>query len=160
MRTHHDAVWRFLRRLGVSEGDADDVMQDVILILARKLDTLDEASDRSFFFGTALRVAHAGFRRRCRRAATADQELERDWIAPDTCDLVEQKRLREILDRLLGRLPYELRVVFVLYEIEGFTMAEIASLLSIPPGTAASRLRRARADFADRAARLQKRGAP
>ena len=33
-----DALWRFLRRLGIPEGDVDDAVQEVILVLARKLE--------------------------------------------------------------------------------------------------------------------------
>jgi RNA polymerase sigma-70 factor (ECF subfamily) len=44
-------------------------------------------------------------------------------------------------------LSLELRAVFVLYELEDFTMAEIARTLELPPGTVASRLRRARETF-------------
>ncbi|MGC4070580.1 MAG: sigma factor-like helix-turn-helix DNA-binding protein [Polyangiaceae bacterium] len=44
-------------------------------------------------------------------------------------------------------MPEELRAVFALYELEEVTMAKIAQLLDIPPGTVASRLRRAREWF-------------
>jgi RNA polymerase sigma-70 factor (ECF subfamily) len=52
-------------------------------------------------------------------------------------------------------MPVELSAVFVLFELEGLTMAEIAPLLSLAPGTVASRLRRAREDFRDRARRVR-----
>jgi RNA polymerase sigma-70 factor (ECF subfamily) len=45
--------------------------------------------------------------------------------------------------------------VFVLYELEGLSMAEIAGLLELPPGTVASRLRRAREEFHAQARRLR-----
>jgi hypothetical protein len=54
------------------------------------------------------------------------------------------------LDSALGELAPELRTVFVLFELEERTMAEIAELLQIPSGTVASRLRRAREQFRDR----------
>jgi RNA polymerase sigma-70 factor (ECF subfamily) len=44
-------------------------------------------------------------------------------------------------------MDLDLRTVFILYEVEEMTMAEIATVLQIPPGTVASRLRRAREDF-------------
>ncbi|HYJ08959.1 MAG TPA: sigma factor-like helix-turn-helix DNA-binding protein, partial [Polyangiaceae bacterium] len=55
--------------------------------------------------------------------------------------------LREELDRGLLSLPFEQRTVFVLYELEGFTLPQIGEALGIPLGTATSRLRRARANF-------------
>ncbi len=47
--------------------------------------------------------------------------------------------------------------MFVLYELEGLKMADIAGLLEIPPGTVASRLRRAREEFHAQARGLRKR---
>jgi RNA polymerase sigma-70 factor (ECF subfamily) len=52
-----------------------------------------------------------------------------------------------VLDSILGELPLESRVVLVLHEMEDHTMAEIAKLLQLSPGTVASRLRRARELF-------------
>jgi RNA polymerase sigma-70 factor (ECF subfamily) len=54
-------------------------------------------------------------------------------------------------------MPEELRVVFVLYELEELSTPEIAELCELPLGTAASRLRRAREDFEQRVARLEAR---
>lgn len=52
-----------------------------------------------------------------------------------------------MLRRVLDALPVELRIVFVLYEIEEFTVPQIAETLGIPSGTVASRLRRGREQF-------------
>jgi RNA polymerase sigma-70 factor (ECF subfamily) len=52
-------------------------------------------------------------------------------------------------------MSLDLRVVFVLYEIDGLRSGEIAEVLGIPLGTVASRLRRARADFELRVARFE-----
>jgi RNA polymerase sigma-70 factor (ECF subfamily) len=61
--------------------------------------------------------------------------------------LLDERRRLELLDGLLARLPEDLAEVFVLFELEELTMAEIARLLDLPPGTVASRLRRARERF-------------
>ena len=70
-------------------------------------------------------------------------------------EAAEANETRARLQNILDRMPDELRVVFLLYELERFTMAEISECLSIPPGTVASRLRRAREDFIARARRVQ-----
>jgi RNA polymerase sigma-70 factor (ECF subfamily) len=54
----------------------------------------------------------------------------------------------------------DLRTVFVLHDIEGLTMAEIADALALNPGTVASRLRRAREDFNRRVTRAEARLQP
>lgn len=150
---HLDMLWRFVRRLGVADADVDDAVQEVIVVLARKLEQIDRGSERAFALSTAYRVA-SDFRRRVRRrrevgdGSLSEQESnERDpesWLA--------QKRLRRLLQQALDQLPLELRAVFVLYELEELTMAEIATTLGLPPGTVASRLRRARETFEKHAA--------
>ena len=145
---HFDALWRFLRRLGIAEGDVDDAVQEVILVLARKLDNVDEGSERSFVLSTAFRVA-SGMRRRIKRRREVDETPLLALASPglDPERHAEQQRLTVLFARVLEQLSLELRAVFVLYELEDFTMAEIAHTLDLPPGTVASRLRRGREAF-------------
>jgi RNA polymerase sigma-70 factor (ECF subfamily) len=145
---HFDGLWRFLRRLGIAEPDVDDAIQEVILVVARRLDDIEEASERSFVFSTAFRVASDMRRRAGRRREVGDAALaELHSPAPDPEASVEKQRLTLLFAQVLEQLPLELRAVFVLYELEDFTMAEIAVTLSVPPGTVASRLRRGREAF-------------
>ena len=60
-----------------------------------------------------------------------------------------------MLDGVLEQMDSDLRTVFVLYEFEDLSMAEIAEVVAIPRGTVASRLRRAREDFRERVRALQ-----
>lgn len=60
---------------------------------------------------------------------------------------IERRQARALLDLALSRLPLELRTVFVLFELEGLPVRDIAELEEIPLGTASSRLRRAREEF-------------
>ena len=64
---------------------------------------------------------------------------------------------REAFDVLLDEIPLELRVVFVLYEVEQLTSAEIADVVGVPLSTVATRLSRAREDLGARLARLEAR---
>lgn len=145
---HFEVLWRFLRRLGIPDRDLDDAVQEVVLVLARKLEQVQIGSERSFVLSTAVRVA-SGFRRTVRNRREVDDseliEVESPALGPEA--LAEKQRLRAVLQRVLNELPLELRAVFVLYELEELTMAEIAATLELPPGTVASRLRRAREHF-------------
>jgi RNA polymerase sigma-70 factor (ECF subfamily) len=67
--------------------------------------------------------------------------------APSAEALVERKQLRQQLDRALDCLNEDQRQVFVLYELEGYSVPELAALLEVPTGTVASRLGRARERF-------------
>jgi RNA polymerase sigma-70 factor (ECF subfamily) len=156
VRDNFEAVWRFLRRLGLPAADADDAAQDVMMVLANKLDEVPEGRERSFLFGTALRVAMRARRVRSLGGDGAEELLETQVDpAPGPDAMSDERRARELLDRLLAAMPIELRAVFVLAEIEQMTAAAIAVALDLPAGTAASRLRRAREDFDARLARMQ-----
>lgn len=147
---HHDFVWRSLRRLGVPGGDVDDACQQVFLVTYRRLAAIAPHSERSFLFQTAVRVASDWRRAHKRRGEQAAVELgELPDRAANPEEMIDERRARALLDRVLGAMPMELRAVFVLYELEEMTMSEIATLTEIPAGTVASRLRRARAAFQD-----------
>jgi RNA polymerase sigma-70 factor (ECF subfamily) len=145
---YHAFVWRSLRRLGVPDGDVDDASQQVFLVAHRRLAAIVPYSERSFLFQTALRVAADWRRATKRRYEQTGMEL---FDVPDAAanpeELMDQRRSRELLDQALDRIPMDLRAVFVLFELEEMTMMEIATVSAIPPGTVASRLRRARQHF-------------
>lgn len=156
---HYDFIWRTLRRFGVDAGRVDDAAQQVFMIAAQKLDLVAEGSERSFLFGTAMRVASD-----VRRSAPVRREVASDAAdyevstSPLPDELVDQRRARELLDRVLDSMDDDLRAVLVMFELEGMVTPEIAELLGIPVGTAASRLRRAREDFQAKVDRLAARG--
>lgn len=150
-----DAAWRFLRRLGVPEADVDDAVQEVILVLARKLRQVEVGKERSFMMSTAYRIASDVRKKSKRRREVAEaplHELASDALDPEAS--AEQRRIAALLEDALEQLPIEVRAVFVLYELEGFTMAEIARDLTLAPGTVASRLRRGRELFEQLASQL------
>jgi RNA polymerase sigma-70 factor (ECF subfamily) len=155
---HGDFLWRSLRRLGVCGADLADAAQQVLLVVARRIADIRPGSERAFTFQAALRVA-ANVRRtrRRRREISDDALLEHDDMAPDPESCAEQLRRRAQLDAILECLSLDVRAVFVLSELEGISTAEIALLLDIPAGTAASRLRRGRKQFDAQVKRLHAR---
>jgi len=140
-----DFVWRSLRRLGVPGSRVDDAAQKVFVVLSSRLAEVSLGRERSFLFGVARRIAAQTRRAAHLHRETGDVDLGalRD-SGPSPEELVDRRRRREHLDTLLDRLVPELRAVLILHEGEGLTTQEIADLLDVPPGTAASRLRRAR----------------
>jgi RNA polymerase sigma-70 factor (ECF subfamily) len=145
---HFDSWWRFLRRLGIAEADVDDAIQEVILVLARKLEQVEPQSERSFTFSTAFRVA-SDMRKRAKRRREVDEAALADVpsSARDPEASAHEQRMVALFAQVLAQLSLEQRAVFVLYELEEFTMAEIATSLELPMGTVASRLRRGRETF-------------
>jgi RNA polymerase sigma-70 factor (ECF subfamily) len=157
--SHYDFVWRSLRRLGVPNAHVDDAAQDVFVVASRKLAAIEPGRERAYLFGTATRVAADARRSQARRREDAGDPAEAfahiaaSDPAPDA--LVEQKRARALLDRAIDELAEDVRPVFVLFELEGLTMSEIAECLDLPAGTVASRLRRARDSFRSIVSALQ-----
>lgn len=141
-------VWRSLRRFGVPAATADDAAQHVFLTLSERLTDVEPGRERAFLISVCARVA-ANVRRLLERTReVASDTLDDDVAAGETPEqILEQRARRRELDRALAELPFDQRTVFVLFELEGFTLPEIAEGLEIPLGTATSRLRRARVRF-------------
>jgi RNA polymerase sigma-70 factor (ECF subfamily) len=146
IRNDYRLIWRLLRRLGVPADAVDDAAQEVFLIVAERLSDIRESSERSFAFGTAIRVAHSARRRLARAPMSAEGDTSESPL-PGPDELSDQKRARELLNRVLDAMPLEMRTVFILFELEGLRSPEIAELVGVPLGTVASRLRRAREAF-------------
>jgi RNA polymerase sigma-70 factor (ECF subfamily) len=145
---HFALVWRTLRRFGVPEADVDDNAQLAFLTLSSRLADVAPGAERSFLLGTCQRLAANQRRKLARRPEElGDDPDQRLGELPNPEEAMQSKQRRELLDQGLELLPLEQRSVFVLYELEGFSLPEIADSLSIPLGTATSRLRRAREKF-------------
>ncbi len=159
LRAHYASVWRTLRRLGISEASADDAAQEVFIVLSRRLGDVRDGCERTFLLSCAVRVA-ANHRRswRARHEVVDDRALadERD-PGPTAEQLLDQKRLRQALDDVLDGWPEDIRTAFVLFELEGLSVPEIAQITETKLGTVASRLRRARELFQAGAKRLRAR---
>jgi RNA polymerase sigma-70 factor, ECF subfamily len=158
VRSEFAYVWRLCRRLGLPQGDADDAAQQVFLTAARRLGEVRYGSERAFLYGVALNVVAKWRTTHARRRETFDATFDSiETMLPSAEDLLTEESERRVLDALLDTMPDDLRTVFVLHEIEQQTAPRIAALLGVPVGTATSRLRRAREDFAARLARFRAR---
>jgi len=154
---HIDFITRFLRYLGVGESELEDAVQSVFVTATMKLDRIKPGSERGFLVAIAHRTAFRCRRTFVRRKEVLDEDLlERSDPAAGPDEIAEERRDLEDLDRILQAMPFSLRTVFVLSEIEELEAAKIAELLDIPVGTVASRLRRAREDFRARVDRFQR----
>jgi RNA polymerase sigma-70 factor, ECF subfamily len=151
---HHEAVWRTLRRRGLSPEAAADATQQCFLIAAERLHDIRPGSERAFVLATALRLASNALRVDRRWKLEDDMDLR---PSPERADeIADRRRAVDLMDRVLARLHPDLLEVFVLFEIEGLPTPEIAKMIDIPVGTAASRLRRAREEFRAVVARLER----
>ena len=157
-RDHADFVWRSLQHLGVSEADLEDLLQEVFVVVHRRLHTYNATSRiTTWLFGICLRMASRYHRRaRLRRSRLADLKPPVDDSSPESACTARQARA--LLDQALAGLSLQHRAVFVLYEVEGQGGPEIAALLGIPLGTVYSRLHLARRRVTKTLGKLRKQG--
>jgi RNA polymerase sigma-70 factor, ECF subfamily len=142
-----DFVARVLRNAGTPAAEVDDAVQRTFIIAARRFDDVRPGAERGFLLQIALNVAAHARRSAARRREVPSSEMPERVDAATPEHLTSMKRDRQLLEQILDQLAADLRTVFVLFEFEELTMAEIAEALEIPPGTVASRLRRAREQF-------------
>jgi RNA polymerase sigma-70 factor (ECF subfamily) len=144
-----DHVWRTLRRFGVEARHLEDVAQEVFLIVHRRLADYDPTRPiRPWISGIAYKVAadHRG-RAVVRKEAVTGEALDRPDERPVADELIERAERRSLVQRALDELDPNKRAVFVMHDLDGDAVPEIAAALGIPLNTAYSRLRLARAQM-------------
>lgn len=154
---HFRYVWRCLRSLGVREASLDDALQDVFIVVQRRLPEFDGQGElRTWLYAIALRVAHKYWSRAHKDSARqADELSESPAPSADLEQGAEQKQRLELARAALSALDDDKRTVFVLARIEQMSAPEIAEVLGIPLNTVYSRLRAAREAFETEVRRLE-----
>ena len=156
---HFRYVWRCLRSLGVHDAHVDDALQDVFVVVQRRLPDFDGgASLRTWLYAIALRIARK-YRERLGREpasleATRDSQPELALAATGEGAALHGERLA-LARAVLETLTDEQREIFVLARVEQMSAPEIAGVVGIPLNTVYSRLRAARLAFEAEVARRQ-----
>lgn len=151
-RDHHAFVWRIARRLGVPDASVDDAVQEVFVVLHRRRDELDfSGSIRGLLYGVTRRVA-----KRARDKASAAAQLR--VVAPSTARENPEtdaatKEKAAVLQAALDELDEGKRMTFVLSDIEGMTIPEVATAMDVNLNTSYARLRAARQKLGEAVAR-------
>jgi len=152
-----DLVWRTLRRLGVAPAAIDDALQDVFLVVHRRLQEFERRSTiQTWIFGITLRVASDYLRRGRRLEHTTVVDLE--LCDEQSLDPLEQRARSEatlLLYAALGELDPDKRAAFVLVELEEMTLAEVAIAVGANINTVSSRVKAARRQFEAAVRRLR-----
>ena len=148
------AVWRTTRRLGVVEDAIDDVVQEVFVTVYRRLHQFEgRCSVKTWVFGILVRVVN-NYRRTRRRkgqghatSAVVGDPHELVDPTPRPLELFSRREAGHVLRQILTKLDDDKAEAFVLAEIEGLTVPEIAEAIGANVNTVYSRLRAARKDF-------------
>ena len=153
---HFDFVWRTAKRMRVPPRSLDDVVQDVFLVVHRRLEAFHGASSmRSWIYGI-VRHTVADHRRRARRkdaplvqAVTDDRGEERfaSTMPPPDEAAAASESLSQ-LERMLASIAPEKAEVVMLTHLEGMSVPEIAECVGANVNTVYSRLRAGRQELA------------
>lgn len=156
-RDYAPRVYNIARRMLGNDADAEDVTQDVLLQVVRKLHTFrGESSLPTWLHRVTVNAALA---HRARRARRAEHETHdplqffaedghhahpvRPWsVAPEAA--LEDRETRELIERAIDKLPEPYRDVYVLADVEGLPNAEIGTILKLSLPAVKSRLHRSR----------------
>lgn len=153
-REHQAFVWRSLFHLGLPRGHVDDALQDVFIVVHRRLDEFDgRTSLRNWLYGIARRVAsqyRRGAERTAARLRVVQPPAERAPLAPEGAARLEAA---ELVRQFLGELDEDKREVFLLAELEGMNANEVGEALGVNVNTVYARLRAARLRFEKAVAR-------
>ncbi len=137
-------VYGVALRLSNSETDAEDVVQDVFIGLGRSLASFE---GRGSLEGWIKRVTSRTALMRLRRQRARNEISIEAGIPAWAVSAESSPTDRLTLEQAMAGLPDDLRAVFVLKEIEGYSHREIGGMLGIQPGTSKIRLHRARQEL-------------
>jgi RNA polymerase sigma-70 factor (ECF subfamily) len=147
-------VWNSLRRLGAKGAELDDLAQEVFLRVFRNFASYDDTRPlRPWLFSIANRV-FSDHRQLHRHTREVFVDADAADSAPGPAEQLETRRARELVSKAMDGIAEDRRPVFVMFEIAGHTMPEIAEALQLPLPTAYSRLRLARVEFAEAVQKL------
>ena len=144
-RKYYPTVYAFLRRLGVSHQDLDDAVQEVFFSMFRGLRRYrGDAELSTWLYRLCLTAASRGHRRR--RAFALLRELLFKYQEPTSSQELDASADTEqrMVEQALNRLNPKDRAAFVLFELEGLSGREIATILKCPESTVWRRLHYAR----------------
>ena len=158
-REYAPRIYHIARRMLGNDADAEDVTQDVLLQVIRKLDTFrGDSAIGTWLHRVTVNAALAHRQKRATRQKheTHDPLLEeaapagpvKRWhVGPDESALEAEQH--ELIEKAIGTLPDPFRDVFVLADVEGLPNAEIAEMLGLSVPAVKSRLHRARLRMRD-----------
>lgn len=145
-----DYVWSTLRRFGVWDKDLEDAAHELFIVVHRRLDDYDRSRPiKPWLVGIAFRVASDFRRRASNRREIMDDEVVAVDDKRSQLEMVAEREAKTLVARALESLDDDKRLVFVLHELEGRSIPEVAEQTGVPLNTCYSRLRLARERFTE-----------
>lgn len=146
-------LYGFVERMGLPPSDRDDVIQEVFLILHRRQSDFDGNRPlRPWLAGIAYRLTLQ--QRRPKREVDLQGADVRDERSRSPEQQAVSNESADLAWQALQKIPAKQRAVFILHEIQGQDVPDVAKALGVPRFTVYSRLREARKAFASAVDRL------
>jgi RNA polymerase sigma-70 factor (ECF subfamily) len=151
-------VCRWVRALGGPDAEREDLVQDVFVIVHRRLPEFDGENLHGWLYQITRHRVRVYRRLRWFRVLLGGAEVDDTFASPSESPETSlgSREKERLLASLLSRLPEPQRAAFVLFEIEGYTGEEIAKAQRVPINTVWARIHKARAKLASNAARLRR----
>ncbi len=160
-----DKVYSLAYRIANNPSDAEEILQEVFIILVEKLDTFRAESKFSTWLYRVSANAAYMFLRRNKNINTREMSLEdykpysdygvlegikdKDWSDTPDNKLLSNEGV-EIIEKAIGELPEDYRIVFHMKDVEGLTSKEIANVLGLSLPAVKSRVLRSRLFLRDK----------
>lgn len=136
-----EPLYRYIYRLVGERHLAEDILQEVFILIYRKLSWLQEPSlFRSWAYRIASREAFKRLKRERRWTEQIRDEAVLEAIPTETPEEAATPELIEQLPSLIARVSPASRAVLILHYLHEIPLSEVASVLGIALGTAKSRL--------------------
>ncbi len=144
-------VSRWLLALGAPSAENEDLAQEVFLVVRRRLPHFDGRNVAGWLYRIASRQVWQYRRRRWVQRVLSPKQMVNIEEVPDgqagAAATLETKEKRRLLEQIVSKMSEKRRVVFMLFEVEGYSGEEIADTLDVPINTVWTRLHHARKDF-------------
>jgi RNA polymerase sigma-70 factor, ECF subfamily len=142
---HLDAAYNLARWLVGRDQDAQDIVQEAYIRALKGFKGFRGGNARAWLLAIVRNAAYTWLKKRARQSYMVpfDPTFHDGTTGDPPSESTYEKRVQQ-LDEALNRLPFEMREILVLRELEGWSYKQLASTLRVPSGTVMSRLNRAR----------------
>ncbi len=144
---YQDRLFSFFRKLGASQADAEDILQETFVKLVMKISSYEPNGKFSSYIYKIAKNNWLDFVRKKQRDKGI--VIEKDGVNSlenmanvneSPVEILEKKELNEIIMTEINKLPENMRMAIVLTEIEGMKYRELSEILEVPIGTIKSRI--------------------
>ncbi|TDI98021.1 MAG: sigma-70 family RNA polymerase sigma factor [Caldithrix sp.] len=146
---YKDRVFNIAYRMANSQQDAEDITQMAFVRVFQKIDSFrGDSAFSSWVYRLTVNICINHFRREKRKKELVVHELSELATNLKILKTNEQtSKMKPFLEKAIRALPAGYRMIFVLYDIEGYKHEEIAEMMNISEGTSKSQLHKARKEL-------------